>query len=277
MSAGTLGIVTNDRDNIFQHAVINGIQEVADRSHYAVEVCSVTNESQSSSAFLAELTRFDGLLVIVNCLSDDILRHLYHHGKPISLVSHRVPDLAIPAVVSNNQQGIAELVYHLVKRCQRRDIVFIRGLMDQTDAQERELAFRQELIRHNLPILPSLFLRGDFVPDIAADSVQALISSGAHFDSIVAADYVMAITALEVLRGAGITVPGDVSVVGFGDSRQAEAAALTTVAASITELGACAARQLISQINHLRIRGVTMLSVRLMVRETCGYHRTAID
>ena len=72
---------------------------------------------------------------------------------------------------------------------------------------------------------------------------------GVEFDSIVACDYVMAIAVLEVLRSSGIAVPGAVSVVGFGDNPQAEAAGLTTVAASITELGACAARQLLSQLN----------------------------
>jgi len=271
MSAGTVGIVTNDPYNVFQRAVISGIREVMDRSHYDVEICSFNDKVQPSAVMLSELTNFDGLIVISNVLAEDTLRSLYRHGKPISLISHHVPDIPIPVVVSNNQQGIAELVYHLVKRCQRRNILFIRGLMEQMDAQERELAFRQELIRHNLQIPSSFFLRGDFIPDIAAESLQALLSMGVEFDSIVACDYVMAIAVLEVLRSSGIAVPGAVSVVGFGDNPQAEAAGLTTVAASITELGACAARQLLSQLSHFRIRGVTVLSVRLMVRQTCGY------
>jgi DNA-binding LacI/PurR family transcriptional regulator len=95
-----------------------------------------------------------------------------------------------------------------------------------------------------------------------------LIRRGERFDGVVVSDYVMAIAAVKTLRAAGITVPGDVSVVGFGDAPEAEAAGLTTVAAAITELGACAARQLIAQINGLRISGMTTLSVRLAIRET---------
>ncbi|HVO41335.1 MAG TPA: substrate-binding domain-containing protein [Aggregatilineales bacterium] len=275
MSAGTLAIITNDPHEVFQRAVISGIREVAERDHYAVIVHSFGGDPARSSLIPASLTDLDGLLVIANILSDDTLRGLYKQGKPIALVSHRVPDTAIPVVVSNNQQGMAELVYHLVNRCQRRDMVFIRGLMDQTDAQERELAFRQELIRYHLRVPSVHYLQGDFSPAIAAKSVQAALQLGLHFDSIVASDYVMAIAAVDVLRQTGVAVPGDVSVVGFGDSQEAEAAGLTTVAANIVELGACAARQLISQIQGLRISGVTMLSVRLMIRQTCGYRPSA--
>ena len=60
------------------------------------------------------------------------------------------------------------------------------------------------------------------------------------------------------------------SVVGFGDAPEAETAGLTTVAADIVEQGRRAARQLISQQQGTRITGVTVLSVRLMIRETCG-------
>ena len=52
---------------------------------------------------------------------------------------------------------------------------------------------------------------------------------------------------------------------------EAQSAGLTTAAASVIEMGACAARQLISQINGLRISGITTLSVRLVVRATCGF------
>ncbi|MEP7289110.1 MAG: substrate-binding domain-containing protein [Chloroflexota bacterium] len=83
-----------------------------------------------------------------------------------------------------------------------------------------------------------------------------------------ASDYLMAISAVETLRAAGIRVPADVSVAGFGDAPEAESFGLSTVAASVTELGACAARQLIAQIKGLRISGITLLSVRLVIRQT---------
>lgn len=264
----TLGILTNNQHDIFQRGVLTGVQQVAAQHGYAVKVFAADSDQRFAHDMAPEYADVSGLLVIANVADDDLLRRLSKAGKPISLISHQVSDAPIPVVMSNNTQGIAELVRHLVVDRQRRDLVFIRGLTDQLDSQEREVTFREELIRHNLYIPESRFLRGEFMPRVANQSVQALIDSGEHFDAIIAADYQMGIAAVETLRGAGIAVPGEVAVVGFGDNIEAEEAGLTTVAASITEIGACAARQLISQIQGLRISGVTVLSVRLVIRQT---------
>lgn len=266
MKEPRLGIITNNPDAVFQRSVIVGIEEVAAENGCLTVVQKYDRHSEQALPGLADV---DGLLVISNALPDSLLQAIYASGKPISLVSHQVAETSIPVVMSNNVQGISELVRHLV-RCQRRDVVFIRGLMDQSDGQERELSFRQELVRCKLNVPESHFLHGDFSPQRAVESVRQLIEQRSRFDAVVASDYMMAIAAIGVLRSAGLSVPEDVSVVGFGDGLEAELAGLTTVAANISELGRCAARQLIRQIRGLRISGVTMLNVKLIVRDTCG-------
>jgi DNA-binding LacI/PurR family transcriptional regulator len=122
-------------------------------------------------------------------------------------------------------------------------------------------------MRWNLP--EARRLRGDFDPDTASASLEALLATGAEFDALVAADYLMAVAALDVLRRAGRRAPEEVSVAGFGDGDAAQAAGLTTVAANVVEQGRRAARQLIGQIRGLRIRGLTVLSTELVLRATC--------
>ncbi len=266
-----LGVITNNQHEVFQRAVIAGIRQVAAQHGYAVVVDSCAEDPENPRGITLDPTDVAVILVIANVAPEPYLLNLHRMGKPLSLVSHQAAHIAIPSVMSNNDQGIVELVKHLVTRCHRRDLVFIRGLMDQNDGRQREIVFRQELMRYNLRVPETHFLRGDFSPLVAAESVRALLDSGDFFDAVIASDYVMGIAALDVLRAGGIAVPQDVSVVGFGDAPEAESAGLTTVAASVGELGACAARQLLSQIKGLRISGVTMLSVQLIVRETCGY------
>jgi DNA-binding LacI/PurR family transcriptional regulator len=265
-----IGIVTNQPDAVFQQAVIGGVKASASAQPYAVSVLRYDNDSPAS---LEELGKFDGLVVLANVLPDTIIQTLYEQGMPISLVSHHTahdqrkhPD--VPAVVLNNADGIAALVKHLVITCGRRDLVFIRGLMAQNDSQEREMAFRQELIRYQIDLPESAYLEGNFSAKTAAQSLRSYLDSGEKVTGVVASDYVMAISAATVLRESGYAVPEAVSVVGFGDNPEAERADLTTVAANITELGACAARQLISQINGVKISGTTVLGLRLIVRNT---------
>src|SRR5690606_24182799 len=91
-------------------------------------------------------------------------------------------------------------------------------------------------------------LTGDFTPERAGQALQAFMGAGGQFDSVVAADYLMAIAAQRTLRAAGVKVPEEVAVVGYGDGPEAEAAGVTTVAADVVELGMRAARQLVAQL-----------------------------
>ena len=267
-----LGIITNNQRGVFQQLVIQGASEIASQQRYQVVIHS-TIDLPPSHQWLDPST-VDGILVIANAASDDYLREVYRMNMPLSLISYQVPDLPIPVIMSNNAQGMAELVRHVIMDCGRRQIVFIRGIMEQSDAVERETTFRRELMRYNLEVPEEYFIRGDFSPEVAAESMRRLIHSGASFDAAIAADYLMAIAAVRELRNAGIQVPEHVSVVGFGDAQEAEQSGLTTVGANVQELGRRAAYQLISQVRGLKIRGVTRLSVELIVRDTCGCRET---
>ncbi len=263
-----LGIITNNQHNVFQHNVIVGVLAVAKERGYDVLIDSYAEDEAHPQPITLDYRAVDGVLVIASAAPPDLLREMAAARVPLSLVSHQTPDLPIPAVIADNQQGIAELVKHLVVNCGREKLAFIRGLPDQRDSSERETAFVYELMRYNLFVPPERMLRGDFSAAVAVQSIKHLLTTDSEFDAIVASDYLMGIAAVETLRAAGIAVPEEVAVVAFGDGPEAEEAGLTTVAADVVEQGRRAARQLISQIEGLRIRGVTILSVRLIVRET---------
>ena len=259
-----LCVITNNPQEVFQRNVIEGVKAAASARGYDALIITVPERRIPEQSF----DGMAGLLVIANPVPDDFLRRLHERGMPISLVSHRVGDLPIPAVSPNNTQGIAILVEHLVVHCERRRLVFIQGDMEQNDGIQRDAAFRQEVMRYNLHLPLEFTLRGNFIPSVAAKAVAALIERRTDFDGIVASDYLMAFSAIDVLKQAGLRVPEDVAVVGFGSGPEADAAGLTNVAADVAELGRRAARQLIGQVEGLRIRGLTLLSAELVERST---------
>lgn len=263
-----LGVITNNQHSVFQRNVIAGARQVAEARGYELVIDSYAEDEAHPRPITLDYRRMAGVLVIANATPPDLLRAIYRAGVPLSLVSHADPDLPVPAVFADNAQGIGQLVRHLVEVCGRRELVFIRGLAGQRDSDEREAAFDREVMRYNLRVPPAHRLAGDFSAEIAAEALQRLLAAGARFDGVVASDYLMGIAAVQTLQASGWMVPDEVSVVGFGDGPEAEAAGLTTVAADVVEQGRRAARQLISQIEGLPIRGITLLSVRLVVRAT---------
>ncbi len=263
-----ISIFTNNAAAVFQRDVIAGAREVFDNCGYPVAVLEFSQPPARLSDVSADERRIAGALAIAGVLPDAILIDLHERGVPLSLVSHQIPGSHIPGVMPNNRQGIAMLMEHLVVAHGRSTPVFIAGYSTQNDGIQRFTAFQQEAMRYNLHIPAEFILRGDFTPEIAAESMRQFLATNPHFDAVVAADYLMADAALNVLRAARVRIPADVAVVGFGDAPEAALSGLTTVAADVTELGRRAARQLIGQIEGLRIRGLTLLSTELIERES---------
>jgi LacI family transcriptional regulator, galactose operon repressor len=271
MSAATskraINIFTNFPSAVFQRDVIAGAREIFDGSGYAVNVLAIPSAPAHLNDIAIDMKQLVGGLVITGVLSDAMLHEL-EAEIPLSLVGHQIPGGRIPGVMTNNRQGIAMLMEHLVVTRGRKHPVFIQGDMAQNDGIQRHLAFQQEAMRYNLHVPAEFILRGDFSAEIAADSMQKFLTTGRDFDALVASDYLMAEAAMNVIEGSGRQIPEEVAVVGFGDGPEAAQAGLTTVAADVTELGRRAARQLIGQIEGLRIRGLTLLSTELIERAT---------
>jgi DNA-binding LacI/PurR family transcriptional regulator len=267
-----IGIITNNRHQVFQRDIVQGCEWVAQQRNAHVHVDSIAEDPTQRQPIRLPIDELDGLIVIANVLSDDELQHLYARCPKMTLVSHHVKELPIPAVTQNNTNSMQQLVKHLVTVCNSRRIVFIQGDMNQHDGRARDYIFRQNLLRYDLAIAPHHLLRGDFDPKIAAQSIRALLRQDRDFDAVVASDYLMAVAALNELREANLKVPEDVCVVGFGDGKEAISAGLTTVSADIVELGQRAAHQLFAQIEGTQIEGITWLNANLIIRQTCCGH-----
>ena len=260
---GTIGIITNDKRQVFQSNIIKGVKAVvADK--YTVLVESLDEEDNQS----IDLNVLDGILVIANVLSHDDLKALYEIGKPISLVSHQEPDLPIPAVVQNNRDGMLKLVNYIVEERGRREIVFIRGNMNQHDGRQRDMIFQMGLMQHDLTNPNNYNLVGEFDAVTATNSMMEFLDSGKAFDAVIASDYLMGCGVLDLMRFYEMNIPNDVSIVAFGDGAEALDMGLTVVGVDVIELGKRAARQLLSQIDGAKMSGITWLNTELLVRDS---------
>jgi DNA-binding LacI/PurR family transcriptional regulator len=264
-----LAVITNDETQVFQRQVIKGVTREAGRHDAAIQVVNTNTSLANWSGLAVKPSDFDGAVVIANALDDDALIALWRAGVPATLISHQLIGAPMPSVLPDNTGGTVQMVDYLAVACGCKRIAYIQGNLDQTDGVERWKVFQQELLRHDLPLDNALVLRGDFEQDIARDSVAALVASGVKFDAVAAADYLMGIAALEVLRGAGVPVPDAVCVIGFGDGPEAADAGLTTVGVDVEDIGIHAAKQVFGQIRGMAMRGVTMLATDIIPRQTC--------
>ncbi|WP_244857508.1 LacI family DNA-binding transcriptional regulator [Agromyces archimandritae] len=109
---------------------------------------------------------------------------------------------------------------------------------------------------------------GDFSPASGAAAMRRLLERGEPIDAVFTANDQMALGACTAIRDAGLTVPGDIAVVGFDDDLSAATASppLTTVHQPSVEMGAEMARILVRLIEGEEVPRLTLLPTRLVVR-----------
>lgn len=264
-----IGVITNDETQVFQRQVIRGAKAFWQAHGYTCVVANTGIPQAGLDAVDLDWQALAGILVIANALHDAALRRLHTQQPCMTLVSHQVPGCSLPSVLADNIGGMRMLVEYLVRDHGRRRIAFIQGDLGQIDGYVRWQTFQRELLRHHIALDERLTLSGEFDSSIAAASTRQLLESGIPFDALAAADYLMALAAMDVLLAHGLRIPEDVCIVGFGDGPEAEAQGLTTVGVDVEKLGMHAAQQLLGQINGLHIEGSAMITTSIIDRASC--------
>ena len=103
------------------------------------------------------------------------------------------------------------------------------------------------------------------------EAMRRLLVQAPDLDAVVVMSDVMALGALEALRAAGRSVPGDVAVVGYDDISLAAYCSppLTTVRQNMATAGKLLVERLLSQINGRPAPSV-ILPTELVIRQSCG-------
>jgi DNA-binding LacI/PurR family transcriptional regulator len=120
--------------------------------------------------------------------------------------------------VGDNRAGGRAVARFLLAGGHRRP-AFLAGIEHSSTSRDREAGFTQALREAGLP--PPLRAVGQFDPTVARAAAAELLRGDAPPDAIFCANDHMAVSALEVARGMGLTPGRDLSIVGFDDSRPA--------------------------------------------------------
>ncbi|MBX9246961.1 LacI family DNA-binding transcriptional regulator [Actinotalea ferrariae] len=147
----------------------------------------------------------------------------------------------------NNYLGGRRATEHLIARgC--RTIATIAGPLDMAAGVDRLAGWRQAL--QDARLSDEAMVRGDFTSASGAAAMERLLEAHAGIDGVFAASDLMAAGALSVLAKRGLSVPGDIKVIGFDDLGVAASTAppLTTMSNPVVEMSRVAGELLLEQI-----------------------------
>ena len=196
-------------------------------------------------------------------------------GLPVVMVNGDLPGSGAACLATDDAAMVDLAVAHLAHMGHRR-IGLALGQARYTPVARRAAAFGPSLRRHVDPGLSDdavadLVVHTQFTIEGGASAAASLL--GQRVTGIVAGSDVMALGAMRAVRQRGLSVPGDVSVVGADDSFMSEFVdpPLTTVRQPSMALAATACRLLLELIAGAEADGTeTLLVPELVVRGSTG-------
>lgn len=155
----------------------------------------------------------------------------------------------VPSVVIDQKYGSFLAARHLIS-LGHRAICEISGPLNWHGAVARHQSWIDTLQEAGLA--PGMSVEGDWTARSGYAAAQTLYNSAARFTAIVAGNDQMALGAIRALRERGVTVPDDVSIVGFDDIPEAAyfEPPLTTIRQDFTALGEQSVEYLIALIEN---------------------------
>ncbi len=205
-------------------------------------------EMESMSAFLDN--RIEGLLVLNPRRQDRLLNYLAGKGLPTVAICVDDAPQGIGYVGVDEQSGARKAVEHLIELGHRR-IAHIRGPAVSMGAWAREQGYRAALEAAKIPFDPELVIPGSFHEAGGAKAAKTIARMNPRPTAILACNDRAAFGAIGEFRKAGLTVPEDISMVGFDDLPIPGTPAdfLTTVHHPVRDIAKVAVETLVRIIN----------------------------
>lgn len=184
----------------------------------------------------ARLADVDGVIISYGSLSifledNDPSRFLDRLGNiPYVILEERDAHKKGTSIISDNYTGMYQVVEHLVKVHGYKKLLFVSGPDGNTDAWEREQAYRDVLAKYHIPIEPDMIARGDYSQS-CGKQIGELLDHNPGAEAVVCANDIMADTTYQECAKRGLTVGKDIAVTGYDDWEMAESMLppLTTV------------------------------------------------
>ncbi|WP_448664717.1 LacI family DNA-binding transcriptional regulator [Sphingomonas sp. CJ20] len=230
--AGKILLTVPDISNPFFASVIRGAEEAARDAGYAVVVGDTRHDTQVEEQYAEMLSRreVDGLVFLGHRLPASLTPLLARLGAAAPIVNgcEYSPDIGVPSVHIDNATASSDAMEHLIA-LGHRDIGIITGPPISPISRDRLAGAIRAAERSGLE--RRLHVRaGDYSARSAVEQARHLLDG--KVTALFCFSDEMAFGAISAIGDAGLSCPGDISVIGFDDLPIARYfhPALTTIA-----------------------------------------------
>ncbi|MEH7414463.1 GntR family transcriptional regulator [Neobacillus drentensis] len=252
-----IGVITTYISDYIFPSIIKGIESYLTAQGYSLTFACTDNDVEKEKQCLQTMLsrNIDGLIVEPTRSSNynpniHYYLQLEQNNIPYLMINQFYSQLMPPHIIMNDEHGGFIATEHLINLGHEKII----GLFKTDDLQgvNRMQGFIRAFREHNLPFFPDMVITytTEEKDSNLVEQLQQFFTTDDKPTAIVCYNDQLALQVLFMLRGIGLSVPEDVSIVGYDDSSLAEATdvKLTSVTHPKMDMGIEAAKWIVSAV-----------------------------
>ena len=258
-----IGLVVAYLENQFYPVALELLSQALQARGYHILVFMAENSTERVPEVMQELLDYqvDGIITASVAMTNDLTTRCSAAGIPVVMFNRGQDDDRLSEVTSDNIAGGRRAARHLIETGHRR-IAHVMGWQGSSTGRDRAEGFRQAL--RDAGLEPFAMIDGKYSRDAASEAVRSMLAGAEKPDGIFVSNDHMAFAVMDTLRfELGLSIPGDVSVVGYDDVPMAAWPSynLTTIRQPVRRMVEATVDILLNQIegdsapNRIRIDG----------------------
>lgn len=276
----TIGLVMGDIENPFFGLMIKGVEEVVRSSGYSLILANSNYDDalETDLCMLMLSKQVDAILIAPSGFSsckqyEPIIERQTH----VVFIDNYVPGCDVDSVLVNNVEASKEATNHLIS-LGHKEISYIAGPANRISSDQRTSGYISAMEEKYGSFESSLLKRGDHTVAGGYKCMTELLKLPEIPTAVFIANNLMTVGALGAIKDAGLSIPSDISVLGFDDMYwySINQPSLTAVDQPAFEIGRTAAKRVVMRLqNDMQPPPEKIeLKAKLIVRESTASPRS---
>ncbi|WP_033343834.1 LacI family DNA-binding transcriptional regulator [Catenuloplanes japonicus] len=263
-------ILSEPQDRLFEDPNFNNLlrgctQVLAEHDITLLLTVAGTSEDRKRIGRWVTAGHVDGALVVSNHLGSPLLDELKGRGLPFVVCGRPLGhEREVSYVAADDRDGARQMVTYLRSRGHQK-IGIIAGPLDTSGGVDRLAGYRDVVT----DATPAMIEGGDYSQASGEAAMERLLRASPDLDAVFVCSDLMAVGAISYLQRAGRSVPGDIAIAGFDDSKVATTTSpsLTTIRQPFNRVSQEMVRLLLAHIAGEEHAAV-ILPTELIIRES---------
>ena len=269
----TIGLLIPNTLHSTYMEIASGVEEVAYQKGYATFMCNTEKVPEAEKEYIQQLVhrKVEGLVLMFSSLDDSQMSWIREEKIPAVIIGQNELDDSWNSVICDCRAATAQMVAHLLE-CGHKSVGMLCGGDPKLETKDMLIGFKNVMKASGIPaedrhiVHVENSIKGGYL------GVKKMMETGLP-EALFASSDEIAFGAMDALKDAGLRIPEDVAVAGFGNDRMANLIEpkLTTIEAPLRKMGIYGARLLFDLIEDKEGERHITLQTKMRIRKSCGH------